>query len=384
MSRIFEKPVSTSNLYTPDFESLCQIFGNSFDDDGQFVTGSLVSELESKLCEYHQSKYCVTFSTGFWALVASIRIKSLPEKNEVIIPSLTYRRLADVVFWADKTPVFVDIDPESLAICPDSIEQAITDETALIVGVHPIVNCCDVKKILSVANSKNIPVIFDAVESVHETIDSKRIGSFGVGEVFSFHASKFINGLEGGYVCTDDVSFKTQLECFRDNREFGNTSYKPPIPLSLNGVMNDGHAAFAIAGLAEISSNVEHNKAIYETYLNQLANVDGIRILRFDESEQTSFKNVVAEITNKFPVNRNRLVELLAAEGILARSYYSPSLHTKTYAYRVKSTKMNVTPVAEQSYINLPCGGKVSPQNVETICQFIESIGGSQQGPPMQ
>ena len=91
------------------------------------------------------------------------------------MPSLTYRRLADVVYWTKHTPVFVDIDANNLAISPNAVKKYITNDTALILAVHPIVNCCNVIELISISEEYGIPIIFDAVESVHETYQEKRI-----------------------------------------------------------------------------------------------------------------------------------------------------------------------------------------------------------------
>ena len=108
----------------------------------------------------------------------------------------------------------------------------------------------------------------DAVESVHETFAGKRIGSYGVGEVFSFHSSKLLNGCEGGYVCTDDETFFQSLLAFRDGGDRG-----------INCHMNELHAILALASLAEIENNVKHNKEIYSEYMRLLASVPFVKLI---------------------------------------------------------------------------------------------------------
>ncbi len=372
MARLFETPISTSNLYAPDFNELCRVFGLAFDRGGELITGRLVEQLEQRLCDYHAAQYCVAFSTGFWALVAAVRLKSLPAQTEVIIPSLTYRRLADVVYWAGKIPRFVDVEPNTLAICPAAVERALSPETALILAVHPIVGCCDVPRLLDISQRADVPIVFDAVESVHETLHSRRIGSFGVGEVFSFHASKLINGLEGGYVCTNDEGFRNRLLNFRNPG--GQSRTRTDSLLGLNSVLNDGHAAFALVGLQEISRNIEHNREIYQTYLREISSVAGINLKRFDECENTAFKNIVAEVTAEYPLNRDELVTRLNSVGILARAHYSPALHRKTYEYRVHKDALPVTDWAANRLVNLPCGQRVSSLDVVTTCRFLRDL----------
>ncbi len=377
MNQLFETPISTSNLRLPEFEHLWEVFSRGFDESESLVSGQLVRQLEDRLCQYHDAKYCVTFSTGFWALVSAIILRSIPGRSEIVIPSLTYRRLADAIYWTGHTPVLVDVDRNNLSICPVAVKNAISPCTALVLGVHPIVNCCDVNRLLGIANEYKVPIVFDAVESVHETIDSKRVGSFDVGEVFSFHASKLINGLEGGYVCTGNREFRDQLLEFREGPRApaaGGGFDTHDIPAGINGVLNDVHAAFALAGVEEIDRNVKHNRQIYYSYCEELGSIEGVDVLPFDESERTSFKNVVAKIGEPFPIGRDELVSELNEWGILARAHYSPALHTKRYRYPVKVCEMPITNEVMFQFVNLPCGSCVSPSDVQTVCHFLREI----------
>ena len=121
---LFFEAKSTSNLYTPDKKAVRDYIDN-------FSSHGICNFLEQRLSDYHESKYCVLFSTGFWALVAAIKLKALTGKNEVIVPSLTYRRLADVVYWAGLVPVFVDVEADTLAICPNSINTHISGKNCV-------------------------------------------------------------------------------------------------------------------------------------------------------------------------------------------------------------------------------------------------------------
>lgn len=364
---LFSSPISTSNLYAPGKEAVLQHLSRGLAGGEAALFGAL----EERLRDYHQAKHCVLFSTGFWALVAAVKLRARPGKSQVIMPSLTYRRLADVVCWAGLVPVFVDIDAGDLAISPRAIAENINDETALILAVHPIVNCCPVAAILEVSQRSQIPVIFDAVESAHETYAGRRIGSFGVGEVFSLHASKLVNGLEGGYVCTDDAGFAAALEKYKTGArvDFAGATHR-----GLNGLPYFAHAAFALAGLDELAANIAHNKAIYECYRRQLADLAGIRLLEFDEREQTSYKNIVIEVRENFPVTRDALVAAMNQEAILARKHYHPPLHKKRFSYPVITRAMPQTDRAENRYLNLPCGSRVTVQDVCTVCDFMRFV----------
>ncbi|NNJ93939.1 MAG: aminotransferase class I/II-fold pyridoxal phosphate-dependent enzyme [Halobacteria archaeon] len=365
----FDKVLSTSNLYLPDFDRVSMLLSeNRPSSDNEYPLSTI---LESRLCEYHNAEHCVLYSSGFWALVAAIKLKAIAGKSNVIIPSMTYRRLADLVHWAGKIPVFVDVYEDGLAVSVEAVREAIDNDTALILAVHPIVNCCHVDSFIELSARENVPVIFDAVESVHETYKGKRIGSFGVGEVFSFHASKLINGCEGGYICTNEADFATDLRSFRDFCVVDSAAGKV---FGLDARPIDGHAAFALAGLMEIDKNVAHNREIYSAYKKYLPDVHGLRLLEFDENEQTSYKNIVIEVMDDYPVSRDILVRFLNDEGLLARSHYDPPLHAKEYSYGVSVKGMANTNKVRTKFINMPCGSVVSVGDVEIIIQILKYI----------
>lgn len=370
-SGYFEIPISTSNLYQPDLDLVHRYSRPIFErpEDHGIVT----AQLESRLSSYHQAQHCIALSSGFWALVFALAYQAKSDRSEVVIPSFTYRRLADVVHWAGKTPVFVDVG-EDLSMSLDASRSAITSRTSCVLAVHPIVNCCDVYGFLSLSEETGVPVVFDGVESVHETIRGRRVGSFGPPEVFSLHASKLINGLEGGYICLSDGRAADQLRAARDGGLLRNYSHPWP---ALDARMSDGHAAFALAGLDELDSNISHNKRIYEAYARLLGEIPGVRLLMFDESEQTSFKNIVAEVEDSFPVSRDVLVQFLNSRGVLARAHYDPPLHLKVASYETVRSSLKITERVRARFLNLPCGARVNLPDVRTVCDLIALIGSS-------
>ena len=363
------KILSTSNLFEPEIANVLSLVDEFSNNSDVLIEGLAIKELEKKLAEYHRSKYCISFSSGFWALVASIVGKSIEGRDEIIMPSLTYRRLDDVAYWAKHVPVFVDIDTNSLAISSNAIKKNINKNTALILAVHPIVGCCNVNELIDLSKEYNIPIIFDAVESVHETYSGKRIGSFGVGEVFSLHACKLMNGAEGGYVCTDDDNLYKKMIKFRNTSESSNS-----LNCSIDSRPNDIHAILTLASLKELDKNISHSKKIYIKYKSLLSNISNVRLLEFDATEQTSYKNIVIELLTSSLISRETLVSILNKENILARAHYSPPLHMKDHEYKTITADMTNTEFAATRYINLPCGSRITTLDVERICCLIKDF----------
>ena len=357
----FTVPVSTSNLYLPEYSACEALFRRALGPDNH----SVVEELEKRLCEFHSVKHCISVCNGFWALVMSVAVLAKGGREEVLMPSLTYRRLADLVSWTGKVPHFCDVEAASLAISPKSIEAQVNERVALVLAPHPIVNCCDVDGIEAVCSRHDLPVIFDSVESVYEICQGRRVGGAGLAECFSLHASKLINGFEGGYITTN---LDWVAEALRPAVS-GETSGTAAVTLDL--ALPPIHAAMAIQGLKEIEENVLHNKTLYSAYVGALEQLPGVSIVEFMTTERTSYKNILIKIDKAAGITRDLLVRALNAENILARAYYSPPLHQKATAYRTICGEMAVTEDAADKYMLLPCGANTSTSDITIIVELL-------------
>jgi dTDP-4-amino-4,6-dideoxygalactose transaminase len=368
---LFDPPVSCSNLVEPDFE---QFLANSrifFDAHRYTNDGPVSRELERRLASFHETKRCVSFSTGFWALVVAIKALAIPGRDEVVMPSLTYRRMADVVAWTGLVPRFCEVDPDTLAISAETAAAVMGPATALIMAVHPIINCFRVDELERLADQHDVPLLIDGVESCYETYGGRKVGSFGRAEVFSLHASKLINGFEGGYVTTDDEELANQLLFMRG---FGFSGHDNVLHFGVNAKLNEIHAAMALASFEDLEDQVVRNRDRYRAYQAELETVPGITLLEFDETERTSFKNIVVRIEDGWPLDRDATVAALNARGVLARAYYAPALHRKPYSYEVRFGDLPITDELASRYVLLPCGARVDTADISTIVSFLRSL----------
>ena len=356
--KLFDKVISTSNLVKPNENSFIDYLSKS---------SNCNDDLNKLLRSFHEVKYCISTVNGFWALVVCIKELALKGKDEVLLPSFTYRRLADVVAWTGLIPKFCDIENESLGLCPTSVQKNITDRTALIIGVHPIVNCCNSEELESVANYYNIPIVFDGVESVNERINNKKIGSFGLVECFSFHASKLINGFEGGYITTNNRDVFTRLSKVLSPPHESEGIY-------FDGKLNEIHAGMAYFNLLDIENQIAHNKEIYHCYLQQLKDFPHFRILEFNSSLNPSYKNIVVKIKDSWEFSQEQTVHLLNSEGILARAYYNPPLHLKNLKYVFKCGNLKNTEMLHDKFLLMPSGYQVSCEDIKIMFNFLKFI----------
>jgi dTDP-4-amino-4,6-dideoxygalactose transaminase len=369
---LFNAPKSTSNLVRPDLQNFLN-YSKIFFEQRQYTNGGpLVRLLEKRLARFHQTEFCVTFCNGFWGIVLAMKALACKGRSEVIMPSFTYRRMADIAAWAQLKPHFCEVKESTLALSAEAVAKCINDDTALILGVHPIVNCCDVEELVELARERKLPLLFDSVESVYEAIPGGKIGCFGEAECFSLHASKLINGFEGGYITTNNAALARQLAIIRGFGFEGQDQVA--IPHGLNAKLNEIHAAMALAGLDDIEEQVGRNRQTYYLYQRLLAGIPGIRLLQFNESYQTSYKNIVVELLDSWPLTRAATLKILNAEKILARAYYAPPLHRKKMAYPFVPTKLPLTDRLSERFVLMPCGSFIKDDDIRKIVGLMSFI----------
>lgn len=366
---LFNVPKSTSNLLQPNVERYLD-YSRLFFDQRQYTNnGPNVKALQQRLAEFHQTKYCLVFSSGFWAIALAMKYFKLTGRTEVIMPSLTYRRMTDICAWVELTPRFCEVDPDTLAMTADTVRACITPQTALILGAHPIVNCANAQELQELAQQQGIPLLFDSVESVYESLPQGRVGGFGNAECFSLHACKLLNGFGGGYLTTNDPDLVRVLAA---QRCFGFTSLdEVGIAGGLNAKLNEMHAAMALASLDDIDLQIELNRSRYHCYKRLLAAVPGISLLNFDETQRCGYKNIVVKIENNWPLSRKDTIQILNAERVLARVYYDPPLHQKAMRYEHVPADLPLTDSLSQRYVNLPCGQQISIEDVHEIVNLL-------------
>ena len=366
---LFEHVRSTSNLVQPDENKFFDYLSLSFDDGKLHNGGVLSSMLEDRLSEIHNVKHCITFCNGLWALVMSMKLLALSGKTEVIMPSLTYRRMADIAAWVGLIPRFCEVDRDTLAMNEATVFECINENTALILAAHPIINLCDIDGIVQLAETHKIPLLFDSVEAAFSSHDQKMLGGFGEAECYSMHASKFLNGFEGGYVTTNDDDFAQSIRLAKNGRKLDEIN-----TVGLNLSLNEMHSAMTLASIDDANAQVKRNKHKFKEYKKQLARVNGVRLIEYNEQDVRTYKNAVVELTEKWPFTRKDTIEILQAENMLVRGYYSPALHMKITTYKTIAKNLVLTENLSECFLNLPSGDFLLFEDIKIIADFLDFI----------
>lgn len=285
--------------------------------------GPFVAELEERIRAMTGARHCIAMCNATIAL--EIAIRALGLSGEVILPSFTFVATAHALQWQQVTPIFADIDPETHTLDPRQVERLITPRTTGIIGVHLWGRGCDVDGLRAVARRRRLKLLFDAAHAFGCTHGGRPIGGFGNAEVFSFHATKFVNSFEGGAVVTNDDGLARRIRLMKN---FGFRGYDDVCYIGINGKMTEASAAMGLTSLESIDDFIAANRANYLRYRERLAGVPGLRLREYDERERNTYQYIVLELDpDRAAIARDRLLDVLRAEGILARRYFYPGAH---------------------------------------------------------
>ena len=336
-------------------------------------SGVYVRDFEQQVAELLGVKHCIAMCNGTVAL--EIAVRALGMTGEVIVPSFTFIATAHCLQWQGITPVFCDIDPKTHNINPARIERLITPNTTGIIGVHLWGTPCDIEALETIAKKHNLNLFFDASHAFNCTYKNKMVGGFGAAEVFSFHATKFFNTLEGGAVVTNDDNLASKLRLMKN---FGFSGMDNVIYIGTNGKMNEISAAMGLTSLESMEEFIAANLENYRTYQKYLKNIPGITLRTYDEREINNFQYIILEVdSDNAGISRDHLINILHKENIRARRYFYPGCH-RMEPYRSYYPNVGLllpeTERLTERVICLPTGMAVNAEDIKKICHVIRMV----------
>lgn len=351
-------------------------FAQRVDDilDRRWLTngGQYVEEFERRIAELLKVGHCIAMCNATVGL--EIAIRALGLNGEVIVPSFTFVATANALQWLEITPVFCDVDPQTHLLDPGKVEQLVTPLTSGIIGVHLWGRPCNIESLTEIANRRGLKLLFDSAHAFGSSYQGRMIGCFGDAEVFSFHATKFLNSLEGGAVVTNDAALAHKMRLMRN---FGFSTYDKTDSIGVNGKMNEVSAAMGLTNLESLDEFITVNRKHYEQYTDQLAGLEGISLLSYDENERSNYQYVVLEVDEvETGISRDQLLAVLHAENVLARRYFYPGCH-RMEPYRTLYAdvqfSLSQTEYLAERVLTLPTGQAITPEIICVVCAIIRT-----------
>ncbi len=323
--------------------------------------GPLVTELEIKLKQYLSLNHLLFLSNGTIAL--QIAIKALKLKGEVITTPFSYVATTSSLIWEGCSPVFVDIDPDSLTIDPTKIEEAITKKTSGILATHVYGNPCNIEAIREIAEKHNLKVIYDAAHCFGVKYKGKSVFEYGDISTASFHATKVFHTIEGGAVITKEKSLFENMSYLRN---FGHESPYEFELAGINGKNSEFHAAMGLCNLNYIEDIIAKRKILIEYYLQKLQGFN-LRTIKINQHTEWNFSYFPIILENEPQLQKT--AKELEKYYIYTRRYFFPSLNNLSY-YRKKSNVPNSDSIAPR-VLCLPLYNELSIEEIDMITQII-------------
>lgn len=334
--------------------------------------GSKHNELESRLKDVLKVPYVSLFNNGTIALMVAIKALDLPYGSEVITTPFTFAATPHCIAWNGLKPVFCDIEPNTMTIDADKIESLITPNTSAILGVHVYGFPCDVERIDAIAKKHNLRVIYDAAHAFSTEINGKGIGTFGDITMFSFHATKLYNTIEGGCLTFNNPNLVRKIYNLRN---FGIQSEELVEEVGINGKLNEIQAAVGLENLKLYKAEQEKRKQVKAFYDENLSKIKGIKIPEMSENVTNSYQYYPIVIEGDYPISRNELYEKFKAKNILTRKYFYP-VCTDYECYKndlaVKLADLSVVNDLKHKVLCLPYYGALTNEELNIICEVIK------------
>lgn len=342
--------------------------------DARYLTnaGPKHQQLTAQLAGYLQVPHVTLFANGHLALEAALQ--TLGITGEVITTPFTFVSTTLAIVRSGATPVFCDIDPSTYVMDPDQIESLITPRTEAILPVHVYGNLCDDERIAAIARRHGLKLIYDAAHAFGVSRNGVAAGQLGDISMFSLHATKVFNSIEGGALTFGSDTLLRPLHAWR---QFGQVGGENAESLGTNAKLTEFAAAMGLCNLRHIDSTIAARRAITERYRAQLAGLPGLNL----NPEPTGVEQNYAYFPilvdpSEFGHSRDEVAAVLAEQEIHARRYFHPlTSQMSVFEGRYSAAATPVAARVAEQVLTLPLYADLAVADVDRICQLVISLG---------
>lgn len=327
--------------------------------------GPLVQELERRFADLLSVPHCIAVSNATVGL--QVAALALGIKGKVLLPSFTFVGTAHALAWIGLEPVFCDVHPADHSLDPADVERRMSPEVGAILAVHLWGRACQVEALQAVADRHGIPLLLDAAHALGCGHAGRPLGRSGAAEVFSLHATKAINSLEGGLITTEDAALAERVRLMRN---FGFDIQGRVVSLGTNAKMNEFCAAAGLSNLEGFDTLREHNRRVFGAYRRELAGLPGLRLHEPAPGELFNYHYAVVELAPGLARLRDPLIDLLLAENVYARRYFHPGCH-RSEPYAAMPQALPVTQQLSESLLQLPTGLQLDEDEAAALGRLV-------------
>lgn len=367
-----EIPLSAPDITEAEIEAVVSVLRSS-----RLSLGPKLEEFERAVAEHVGAAHAVGVSSGTAGLHLALIALGIGAGDEVIVPSFTFIAVANAVRYVGATPIFADIDGESLNLDPARVEAAITPRTRALIAVHTFGRPAAMAALLDIARRYGLKVIEDACEALGAEIGSQRVGTFGDAGVFAFYPNKQITTGEGGMVVTRDADVARRVRALRNHGRYGE-AWLEHAELGYNYRLSEMQAALGVEQMRRVEEILARREAIARRYCELLAGQSAVQLPAVDVPEyRLSWFVFVVQVAE-----RDRAAERLAAAGIATGRYFAPIHLQPAYGppFRSKTTSdkdgapkfdLPVTEAAGGRTLALPFFNRITDEQMRRVAEAL-------------
>ena len=333
-----EKKILVTQSSMPPYEEYIEAIKPLWETHWLTNMGRYHQELEIKLKEYLGVAELSLMVNGHMALELAIQAFDFPEGSEVITTPFTFISTTHAIVRNHLKPIFCDVKVSDGTIDEEKIEDLITEKTVAVVPVHVYGNVCNIEEIQRIADNYGLKVIYDAAHAFGIQYDGKGIGNYGDASIFSFHATKVYNTIEGGAVSFADYKMYQKLYNLKN---FGIRGEELVTEVGANAKMNEFAAIMGLCNLRYVKKAFEERKKRYEYYKERLMKVKGISFFDRNRAANNNYAYFPILVEDDFILSRDDLYNTLKENNIYSRKYFYP-LSSDQACFKNMYKKMNL------------------------------------------
>ena len=368
-------PYGRQSIDEEDISAVCSVLRSDF-----ITTGPKIEEFEQAVCSYVGTQYGVAVSSGTAALHCAMYALGIGPGDEVIVPPITFVSTANCICFMGATPVFADVDQDTLLINPKEVEAKISCRTKAIIGVDYAGQPCDWDSLRAIADKFNLAIVADSCHALGATYKGRKVGTLADMTVFSFHPVKHITTGEGGMVTTCNKDYFDKMRIFRSHgitsdvrqREHNKTWVYEMVDLGYNYRITDIQCALGVNQLKKLSGWIKRRQEIAERY-DQFFDENSLSLNPLTVRQDVNHAYHIYVVRTE---NRNKIFYNLRDHGIGVNVHYMP-VYLHPYYHKKFGYKEGLCPVAEVAYdqlLTLPLYPVMLNEDIERIQQILLDI----------
>jgi len=373
-------PYGRQWIETDDIEAVVEVLRSDW-----LTTGPNVTAFEKEFASGVGSGRAVAVNSGTAALHAATYALGTGPDHEVIVPAITFVATANSALFQGATPIFADVNPDTLLIDPASVEELISEKTVAVIAVDFTGHPCDYDQLRKVCDRHNLSLVDDASHSLGAKYKGRYVGSLADLNTFSFHPVKHITSGEGGMIVTDNDELADAMVRFRNHniskgfhqRELEETWYYEVVDLGFNYRLTDFQSVLAHNQLSKLPVWLERRRRIAQIYSNAFNDLDSVLPLHVSQDVEHAYHLYVIQLDlEQLSVGRTEFYKALWAEGIGVNVHYIP-VHLHPYYRERLGTGPGLCPVAESAYeqiISLPVFPKMTDADANDVVEAVSKV----------